>query len=262
MMLKTCKQCGHKWISRSEVPVRCPKCKSTRWAMNIVHHQCKRCDFTWTQRGEETPRYCPSCHSSMWNEDKRVFTCPKCGRTRTLRSNSRANMCPFCDRYGNMRSSDEFEGSHSNKLTHPLHIWSDGKGLVMTYSQNGSGIASIFEDGKLVSTVNLDFWFRTHSYSPESAIQHINDPMMQKEITVLVKQTYSSRNKHLTKTERLRESKNIDSREAEALALYEEGMSLTAIALKLNMPYSEVYDSVNKAPRIENKAHPRKHPDL
>ncbi len=262
MMLKTCKQCGHKWISRSDSPLRCPKCKSTRWAQNIIHHQCKRCGFNWTQRGDETPRYCPACHSSMWAEEKRIFTCPKCGRTRTLRSNSRNNMCPFCDRYGNIKASEEFPGPNGNKLMQPIHIWSDGEGLVMVYSQNGTGIASIYENGRLVATVNLDFWFRTHSYSPESALQHINDPMMQKEIGVLVKQSYSSRNKHMPKTERIRDSKNVGSREAEALALFEDGMNMTAISLKLNMPFSEVFNCINKAPRIESRsAHARRRVD-
>ena len=257
MMLKTCKQCGHKWISRSESPLRCPKCKSTRWFQNIIHHECKRCGFEWTQRGNDTPRYCPACHSSMWAEEKRVFTCPKCGRTRTLRSNSRDNMCPFCDRYGNGKSSDEFSGPNSNKLLQPIHIWSDGNGLVMIYSQNGSGLASIYDNGRLVTTMNLDFWLRTNSYTIDYALLHLDDPVMMKDIGAMVKQAYGNRNKHTPKS--TRDGKNASGKEAEILALYEDGMSMTAIALKLGAPFSEVFDCINKAPRIEGRgAHARK----
>jgi len=253
MMLKACKQCGHKWISRSDAPLRCPKCKSTRWYQNIIHHECKRCGFQWTQRGNDTPRYCPSCHSAMWAEEKRVFTCPKCGNTRTLRSNSRTNMCPFCDRYGNARATDNYIGNRTNKLIRPVEVWSDGNGTIMLYSQNGSGIASIYENGSLITTLNLDFWFRSQSYSPDTAMLFINDPPMQKELGALVKQACSSKKKQTSRSDRVRDGKSLTGTESEILSLFEGGMNMTAISLKLNIPFSEVFNCINKAPRIENR---------
>jgi predicted Zn-ribbon and HTH transcriptional regulator len=28
---KNCLKCGHSWINRTDIPVRCPKCKSYSW---------------------------------------------------------------------------------------------------------------------------------------------------------------------------------------------------------------------------------------
>jgi rubrerythrin len=31
MVKNVCKRCGHKWVKRTEDPVRCPGCKSPYW---------------------------------------------------------------------------------------------------------------------------------------------------------------------------------------------------------------------------------------
>ena len=254
-IVKTCKQCNHKWISRTPNPIRCPHCKSTRWDFNVIKHTCKRCKFTWTQRGTSAPRYCPSCHSAMWAEEKKLFTCPKCGRTRMLRANSRDNMCPFCDKYGSkdkVEVRSEFRGT---TLTAPISLWSNNEGMVLIYSPNSGGFATLYEKGALISTVNIDFWFRTHSYTPENAIAHIDNPSLQRELALLAKQAYSSRDKHISQVDSISESRDLSKDCSEILALYDSGMNPTAISLKLNIPFSTVFDCINDVPRIHNKKH-------
>lgn len=38
--------------------------KGTPW-------KCKRCDYTWKQRGEIKPVKCPRCYSALWDGDWR-----------------------------------------------------------------------------------------------------------------------------------------------------------------------------------------------
>ncbi len=253
-MTNQCLRCGYLWAPRSGNPVRCPQCKSTKWNTEHISHVCQRCGFTWNQRGESLPRYCPSCHSAMWNEVKVTYTCPKCGRTRVLRSNSRVDMCPFCDEYGDSKQPVSESDHIANGLTRPTVVWSDGKGIVMIYNNNGSGNATVYEDGELVATTNLDFWFRTHNYTPERALENLKDQTMKDEIAILVKQLYGSRSSYHSKAQKIRSVRAVTPLESEVIALKDSGMSPVAISMKLKLPFAEVMNILEGIPPMQAPA--------
>ena len=190
----------------------------------------------------------------MWHSEKKKYTCPKCGRTRILKTNSRNEMCPFCDRYAMKKGNSDDQGIGDRKLTTPIHLWTNHEGLTLLYNRNSDGYGTLLEDGKLVCTINMDFWFRIHSYTPEKALASINSPSLQKELGLLVKQTYSSRDAYTRHVEAISDSRDLSLKNSTILALYENGMNVTAISLKLNIPFSEVFDCINNVPRIHNKS--------
>jgi len=187
----------------------------------------------------------------MWNEAKTTFTCPKCGRTRVLRSNSRVDMCPYCDEYGDKKQHVTENDRIANGLTRPTVVWSDGKGIVLVYNNNGSGNATVYDNGALIATTNLDFWFRTHNYTPSRALENLSDSTMKSELGILVKQLYGSRSSYHTKAEKVKAVRPVSSREAEVLALHESGMSPIAISMKLEMPFAEVMDILSDVPSMQ-----------
>ena len=162
-------------------------------------------------------------------------------------------MCPFCDRYA-IKKMDGSESEPGNrKLMTPIHLWSNNKGLTLLYNRNSDGYGTLLENGKVVCTINMDFWFRTHSYTPDKALASINSPSLQKEIGLLVKQTYSSRDTYTRQIESISDSRDLSVKKSTILALYENGMNTAAIALKLDIPFSEVFDCINNVPRIHGK---------
>ena len=106
------------------------------------------------------------------------------------------------------------------------HVCSTGNGAIMV--ANGFPIHD--EKGNLVGAIS-EFTDRT-SY-------------------VQMAQKLAQNENRLTELEtRL---KSLTSTESEILSLFEGGMNMTAISLKLNIPFSEVFNCINKAPRIENR---------
>lgn len=93
-----CKRCGHGWISTASIPCKCPKCQSLKWNEHPNEHsyECRRCSYTW-KAIKINPVKCPRCKSSKWNEPLKEYYCPKCKRSHVIKSNSRPGMCPSCD---------------------------------------------------------------------------------------------------------------------------------------------------------------------
>lgn len=249
-MTNTCMRCGYEWTPRSESPVRCPNCKSTRWNSQKVTQTCCRCNFTWTQRGKTPPHYCPSCHSVMWNVERAVFTCPKCGKTRTLRANSRTDLCPFCDQYTN--PFDSATGSaHPREVGQPITLWAS-HGMALIYNANGSGEVTLYKDGTLVNKMNFDRWLQNNGYSSAGIGRICHEPEVRTKLEELAEKMNSEGNAYQNKAEIIQELREISKPASEIVALREMGMIPIAISMKLKIPFTKVMDVLNNVPPIRS----------
>jgi len=66
-MIETCKRCGFEWKSRTNKPLKCPKCGSYSWNKPVNRCLCKLCGHDWISRMDDTPSKCPMCKSNKWN---------------------------------------------------------------------------------------------------------------------------------------------------------------------------------------------------
>ena len=245
-MMYNCLRCDYTWVARSDYPARCPHCKSTRWDKKVIIDKCQRCKAEWIQRGTEAPKYCPMCHSSMWDAKKRTFTCPKCGVTRVLRSNSRSGRCPTCDNYSNRRPRAPKEECPG--ISRIIHLWSDGKGLALSYLDNGQGIAYLYNGGKLLGEVNFDVMCKTQGlrFTAASANDDSFRPVCEQAVSrILSNQAVSEERVDSVST-----LYKVDESTSKILLLRDSGMMPAAIALKLGVPFSQVMDVLTNAPRI------------
>ena len=97
----TCRICSHTWKPKNSnaSPQRCPKCRSTRWNMDMpVNNRCVRCGHTWISNGKE-PTKCPVCHSSRWNTKSTRCMCKKCGHVWEKKKSGTPKKCPLCKSY-------------------------------------------------------------------------------------------------------------------------------------------------------------------
>ena len=67
MPWNVCIMCGYRWVSNSgSIPDKCPSCKSTRWGENDLHrHKCMSCSHSWVSRSDK-PLRCPKCRTKSW----------------------------------------------------------------------------------------------------------------------------------------------------------------------------------------------------
>ena len=67
MPWNVCIMCGYRWGSGSgTMPDKCPSCKSTRWGDNDLHkHRCMACGHCWVSRSDK-PLRCPKCRTKSW----------------------------------------------------------------------------------------------------------------------------------------------------------------------------------------------------
>ncbi len=91
-----CCRCSYDWFPRgSELPKRCPECRSVKWNSPNLLVECLRCGHKWnSQKG--SPKRCPSCGSKCWNVPPKKHVCIECGREWTSTSDARPGRCPFC----------------------------------------------------------------------------------------------------------------------------------------------------------------------
>ena len=249
----TCLRCGYAWSPRSGLPVRCPKCKTTRWNAENVTHTCLRCGAQWNQRGDTLPRYCPSCHSCVWNEPKVEFICPQCGKSRTLRSNSRKDQCPYCDGYKGVDKENHKLRAAPRKIAKPVRIWSDGKGHVLMYSRS-QGIATVYDEGILIATTNLNSWLISRGYVLDEALLNFREEYMQKEFNELAQKLLTSDKAYESRAESIKALHPVSDTVSEILALSESGMQPVAIALKLRITFSEVMSALSNIPPMQPPA--------
>lgn len=158
-----CLRCDHVWESRSDLPTRCPMCKSTKWNKEQIEHYCYRCGFRWNQRGTAVPRYCPSCHSYVWMRKKVVYLCPRCGRSRTLRSNSRGQMCPYCDGYD---ASRQDEVKTSRDMSPYQTVYCDPDYSKIVYYQPDTEKIVLYLRGDYVSSAPVSAWSLASGHQP------------------------------------------------------------------------------------------------
>ena len=247
-MKNACLRCGYRWTARSSKPLRCPRCKSTRWDRDVIRDRCMRCNAEWVQRGDERPKYCPVCHSGMWNAEKRSFTCPKCGKTRILRSNSREDLCPSCDMYQERRKAGKngFLNTPSG-MGKVLHLWKDGEGLVLTFIHDGKGIAYLYDTGRYLGEIDLDSWFRSHGqrldpYRPQGDERY--DEVMKKAVEKILSRVDISE-KTVDNISALR---GVDKLEATIISMMQDGVPPLSISMKLEIPFSKVMDTLSSIP--------------
>ncbi len=91
-----CCRCSYDWFPRgSELPKRCPECRSVKWNSPNLLVECLRCGHKWnSQKGD--PKRCPSCGSKCWNVPPKTHTCIQCGHEWTSSSDCRPGRCPKC----------------------------------------------------------------------------------------------------------------------------------------------------------------------
>ncbi len=91
-----CCRCSYDWFPRgSELPKRCPECRSVKWNSPNLLVECLRCGHKWnSQKG--SPKRCPNCGSKCWNIPPKSHTCIECGHTWTSSSDCRPGRCPRC----------------------------------------------------------------------------------------------------------------------------------------------------------------------
>ena len=67
MPWNVCIMCGYRWVSNlGSIPDKCPSCKSTRWGENDLHrHKCMSCSHSWVSRSDK-PLRCPKCRTKSW----------------------------------------------------------------------------------------------------------------------------------------------------------------------------------------------------
>ena len=68
-LMQECKRCGFQWKSRTEKPLKCPKCGSYSWDKSAKTYQCTMCNHEWVSRTDEEPMRCPKCKSVKWNRN-------------------------------------------------------------------------------------------------------------------------------------------------------------------------------------------------
>ncbi|MCQ2085555.1 MAG: hypothetical protein MJZ21_05360 [archaeon] len=249
-MSNNCLRCGYSWSARSTEPLRCPRCKSTRWNKEVIKDVCTRCGAEWVQRSGEAPKYCPVCHSSMWNAEKLTYTCPKCGKTRTLRSNSRANLCPSCDLYTDSRRP-HFADSRapSSGINNIIHLWSNQEGLTLNYLNNRQGIASLYNHGKLIGEINIESWCRGFGINFDLNAK-LTEPKYQEIFEKAVEKINFENKVSESRTTNLGLLRGLNSTEAEVVYLNDTGMSPLSISLKLKIPFASVMDILATIPPI------------
>lgn len=244
-----CSICGYEWSPRSERPMRCPRCKSTRWDQKVIVDKCMRCGTTWTQRGPKEPKYCPACHSAVWKQPKAVFTCPRCGRSRPLRSNSRSDLCPYCDRYADRdrRIRTEYD-AHVAGIGEVKRVWSDGKGRTMTSYDKDRDTVYLYEDGELVGSTSLARWCAGHGFQIGEVFRRDRDERVEATLVELAESIERDRGIHLERSSKIEEMTDATPEEAQVLALLDQGMDPLPIALKLKIPFTKVMDVVRTRP--------------
>ncbi|MCQ2078913.1 MAG: hypothetical protein MJZ38_02500 [archaeon] len=250
-MSNNCLRCGYSWSARSKDPLRCPHCKSTRWNKEVIKDLCMRCGAEWIQRSGEVPKYCPVCHSSMWNAERITYTCPKCGKTRALRSNSRIDLCPVCDVYSDHRKMQEagYKGTPAG-ISDIIHLWSNGAGLTLTSINNGSGIASLYEGGSLVGEINIESWCRSHGITYDPAAGNLSEA--HREVFAAAVEKIRLSNMILDeKSANIGVLRGVSPIEAQIIQLSESGMAPLPIALKLNVPFTDVMDVLASVPPVK-----------
>lgn len=251
-MNNTCLRCGYVWATRSLDPIRCPRCKSVRWNREVVKDSCKRCGAEWIQRGGTKPKYCPVCHSSMWDSEIRTFTCPKCGKTRMLRSNSRENLCPECDLYNDRKSKLRFlDCGLASGIRPIIHLWSDGKGKTLNCVDDGSGRASLYDNGRLLGEINIASWCKNSNLVFEIGPK-LSGEKYQSAFALAAEKilfVYRSQERKYTNIESLR---GVSPLQAEVIGLYESGMKPVSIALRLGIPFTDVMDMISTIPAMSS----------
>ena len=248
--MKKCNRCGYEWNGITMNPIRCPHCKSTRWNVPVKYNRCARCDTQWEQRGSSTPRYCPECHSDLWNIPADTFICPKCGKERKLRSNSRKGLCPDCDRYRSNKWEKKYkEGIKvlSSKGKTDFVLWNDGKGHILRYLADTDGMAYLWDDGKIIGSVNFNCWCRSRGLTADSFIWKLSEERIQYELGILANEILASSDDYMHKADILMELHGMNRIEAEAYSLKESGMDAMPIALKLGIVYADVVSALSTA---------------
>lgn len=255
MMICTCLRCGYQWSARTEVPKRCPACKSTRWNKEAVTNKCLRCGAEWTQRGDRVPKFCPVCHSGMWNTEKYTYTCPKCGRTHILRSNSRPGLCPVCDRYADVRPRIGFAEFRPRigGISKVIKLWSDGEGMTMTLVDDGRYTAYLYRRGELVSTASFAPWCRSNGVSLDGFIEGRPTPGSDEKLRDLALSMESRGKPDEGKVENIQELRGVTREQAMIISLHDAGMDPLPISLKLGLTFSEVMDTLSGSHPISGK---------
>lgn len=246
-MTNKCCRCGYEWAPRSEDPIRCPSCKSTRWDKAAVRDRCLRCGAEWMQRGDLSPKYCPVCHSSMWNMEKISYTCPKCGLTRTLRSNSRIGLCPVCDRYADSKPRERFDDFRLKEAGVSVisRIWTDGEGLTLIYVDNGRNTAYLYAAGELVNSVNLSAWCRDNKLSLEYVLRNCQDDSVSEKLYKLAMSMISEDESSSDRSSAIAEMHGMSEEQALVISMHDNGMEPLPISMKLGIPFSAVMDTLS-----------------
>jgi DNA-directed RNA polymerase subunit RPC12/RpoP len=91
-----CCRCSYDWFPRgSELPKRCPECRSIKWNSPNLLAECLRCGHKWnSHRGN--PQRCPNCGSKCWNVPPKEHVCVRCGGRWTASNDRRPGKCPYC----------------------------------------------------------------------------------------------------------------------------------------------------------------------
>ena len=256
-MNNTCVKCGYSWNARSEEPLRCPSCKSTRWNKTLIRDKCLRCNSEWIQRGDSAPKYCPVCHSARWAYEKRTCTCPRCGKTRVLKANSRAGLCSECKievGYSKPRTGCEPPSAGINKV---IRLWSDGKGLTLNYICSEDGKARLYNKGVFLGEIDIEAWCKSNGYKfsvkNQETIDGLHDAFSEAASRIKTQSEISSNLVH-----DICELRGVSPTEAKIIRLYETGMGPASIALKLNISFSRVMDIISNIPPIQKKVRLKK----
>lgn len=102
----TCTRCSYIWIPRkSELPKRCPKCRSIKWNDHDLKVACLRCGHVWNSHNG-SPKRCPSCGTHQWNVAPKEYSCKRCGYNWVSKGRKQPKRCPMCTSRGWSTDSD------------------------------------------------------------------------------------------------------------------------------------------------------------
>lgn len=135
------------------------------------------------------------------------------------------------------------------------HVWSDFKGLTLTYVDNDLGQAYLYDRGLLIGGINLGSWCKTHNASIDIVLSNPSEyeDLMKDAVFKIV----SDDGRIDKKAEAIMELRNLQKYVALVLALHDYGMEPLPIALRTGVPFIEVMDILStlypsvELPRID-----------
>lgn len=153
-----------------------------------------------------------------------------------MRSNSREGMCPRCDRYGESRSVANMPDCNNRGISaveggKDVTIFYDGR-YILRYIADHREMVYLWDNGRLVGAVNFNLWCKNANKHPGTCSDDDLRRMSEEIGSMFSKCAY--------KAEFLGELYGLTVQEAHVAALEESGMDGISIAMKLDMPFSEV----------------------